>query len=468
MTKKNKKKLAAIIISIGFSFAKIAFALEQKYPAIPGLPSINTNNPTTGAFVGYFFGLLVYVAGILALISFVIGAVGLINPNIEAHKDAKDRMKGAILGLVLTFASVIILRTINPIFITPALTPLPGIAGVFYYNGSNQKATPQEEPNFPAWLGGEGNAGYNTIQYCCSAPNAQNQCPEGTGPKLLIWEFPKPNFMGNDLNYSGVKVVAKNCGETEPINNYGSFKIAYEAPGVYYCLGDCGSNSMCSGMMSEVIVGQNKISDTFAGQIGGIRIVNIAGLNFGAIFHQETDFKSGGGCSLPITNNEDISQCVAIRDPLNTYAADIFIINKQLGTAGDGITFYSEPWGEFTGQEAGFFEVPFNKITIPFSKFKTNPNCAEPSPNDICFDYTGVDVDYLYPSYCENFNDCPGSIKKDGKYLIGLYSQASADAGDAQYCQTFTEDVDNLGLTSYTPTGASPNSLHDIYVIPIH
>jgi len=132
--KKYKYLLPAVIFAFLSSAASYASALEVK---LPGLG----DNPTLPQYVVFFFNWGISIAGVLALISFTIGAVGLINPNVEAHSEAKDRMKGALIGLVLTMASFIIIHTINPALETPTLTALPQIStpatppapGIYYY-----------------------------------------------------------------------------------------------------------------------------------------------------------------------------------------------------------------------------------------------------------------------------------------------------------------------------------------------
>ena len=138
---KNKRQVFIILLFIMFFYsADFALALEINYPQIPGLPKI-TDNSGFPDYVGYFFTLGTYLAGALALMSFAVGAVQMImsagNPTTAG--DAKGRMMGSILGLVLTISAFLILKTINPTLIIPTLTPLPGVAGVFYTNGTDFK-----------------------------------------------------------------------------------------------------------------------------------------------------------------------------------------------------------------------------------------------------------------------------------------------------------------------------------------
>src|SRR3989344_5618632 len=133
MQKFKKYTLFIFIILLLLGSASFVFALEARYPRVPGLPAV-TGTSELGDYIGYFFGLGMYLAGVLAVVSFAVGAIQLIMAasSPEMEKEGKDRMKGSLLGLFLTLSAFIILQTINPSFITPSLTPLPGVEGIFY------------------------------------------------------------------------------------------------------------------------------------------------------------------------------------------------------------------------------------------------------------------------------------------------------------------------------------------------
>lgn len=460
--KRNKYLLFFALLAVFFfGVSGFAYALEVNYPQVPGLvaPSANcTGKDCLSIFVGYWFGLLVYIAGFLALISFAIGAVGLINPNIEAHKDAKDRMIGAILGLVLTLSSFLILRTINLSFITPSLTPLPGVQGVFYTNGSEQKPAPIENTDTSTVP-----TGFTNIQYVCS----------GDGPTLLVWFFPSTNFSPLE----GANVQRVECNDQVAISG-GSFQMAFETPGIYYCLGGC-SGDMCEGYMSGVVTSsQDEIGAPFNGNIKGIRIVNGAGEPYyGAIFHKQAGLANGGECSDPLVNSGDGAVCKPVVAGVSS-AVDIFTLNKNPKTSGNGVTLFSAPFGYNTGQEAGFFPILSKNIIFPYSFG---------DPSKACFDYTNINKPPAYhckcsgstckgdPKYsctgsaegvncstnaCETFQDCPGSIQVNGSYLVGLYSENN-------YCVTFNNPNKGIvNLDAYPLLKPGGEKISKMYVIP--
>jgi len=443
----KNKYLIFSIFAIAFLFASASFvlALEVTYPNMPMLPNLNTSNPGIGEYVGYFFGLLIYVAGIVSLISFTVGAVQLISPSVEAHNDAKDRMKGAVLGLVLTLASFVIIRTINPALITPTLNPLPGVAGIFLINGSQQRPAPQEEVDTSKYL----QDGFNQIKYCCNS-----DCSGGFNNNLLVWKFPKTNLEGGNTDINSTVVDRVQCGGTSDIDNFGSFKMAFENYGVYFCFGGCNGN-MCAGYMSGVnTTSQNNINVPPGTRITAVRIVNDnwgtfnddpkSDTYYGVILHKNSDLQSGGQCGGVITHEG----CYPVN--IDARSVDIFRLNQNPGTAGDGVSFYSEPFGTASSARAGYYLVSDNEIALP-------PPPTEIFAGDMNFLWNNVPAPEGYKAQCETFQSCPGSIKIKGSYLVGLYSGMS-------YCQTFTQDVNNLKAEPILAPG--DKQINSVLIIP--
>lgn len=424
------------------------FALEAKYPPVPGLPRI-TNNSELGDYIGYFFGLGMMAAGILAVISFAIGAIQLIMAasSPEMEKDGKDRMKGSLLGLVLTVSAFLILRTINPSFITPTLTPLPGVEGVFYFNGSDEKPAPISEANaanIPP--------GYNQIFYKCSNMNS---------PALLIWKFPQKNFEG----YQGAVVVRKTCNSLEPIGGIGSFKMAFETPGVYFCLGGC-SGDMCSGYMSEANISSGQVPEPFRDNTKSIMVVNDVNndIRYGAMFHDSEDPTRGGFCSLPLFHTNISQQRYCMGGIPVSSSVNIFVWNgKTPETSGDGIEFYSEPFGWDSGAKAGkcFLSQKSNQNNDTLCKnLGLIGNYWDDNAQKLSFDYTNVDRPPEYKQLYANFRQHPGSIRVKGSYLVVLSSMV----GQNSYCQTFLEDTPNLNEMEFIAAG---NNVDIVDVMPI-
>lgn len=130
------------------------YALEINYPCIPsfggqstpgcsnGWTTINPYplgctgnacqfNPGFIDFLRYFIQFAVIIGGLLTVISLVIAGFRyvLATANPEGVNDAKDRIKSALLGLVILLASYIILNTINPGLLFTDSNPPPAPSG---------------------------------------------------------------------------------------------------------------------------------------------------------------------------------------------------------------------------------------------------------------------------------------------------------------------------------------------------
>jgi len=433
MIKKHKYFLIFFaIIILFFLNASFSYALETKnFPNIPFAQPI-TDNSDLPQFVSYFFTLGIYLAGVLAVISLALGGIQLIFSSVspEARNNAIDRIKGAILGLVLTLASFIILQTINPTLITPSLTPLGETAGIFYTNGADEKPAPNSESNTSSIP-----AGYNTIAY---------KCAEGAySPPLLIVKFPEINFGG----YGEAFVKRLNCGETDPVDT-SSFKIIFETPGVYYFI-----KEGCAGYMSQVNTSDTEqIGEPFKSEIRSIKIINDGNnLNYGVILHRDVNFR--GDC-IRASQSQAADNCFNVTAPISS--VNIFVQNVvEPKTSGNGVVFYSKPFGYKTGANSGYLKVTPNDIDVAWQK----------NAIDIDFrnSYNYVDVPQEEKNLCTNFKNCPGSVKVQGNYLVVLWAKQIQSQNN--YCQVFYKDIPNLKEEEVT--AVEGRTLEYINVIPI-
>ncbi len=128
-----------------FNSAPISTTFDpQTFPLVqlPGFSNTCENPPCSalGNFIRGFFTLLIVVAGILAFIMIVVGAITYMSTDaIGGKSSGKEMMLNAVLGLVLALGAWIILNTINPnlaanlginipvVYINPASEPETGI-----------------------------------------------------------------------------------------------------------------------------------------------------------------------------------------------------------------------------------------------------------------------------------------------------------------------------------------------------
>jgi hypothetical protein len=419
-------------ISLFILNTSFVFALEiNDYPNIPGIDP-PTDLPTLAA---YFFGFGAYIAGAIAVISFAVGAVqfSMAAASPSVAKEGKDRMIGSILGLILTISAVVILTTINPKIAEIDLTPLPATDGVYYAKGQDLKSAPTSEANTANI-----EKGYETLFYKCSS-----------GPVLLIWKYPKTNFQGNDENYSGVKVIRKTCGESESLSDIGSFKWSFETPGIYYCMGNC-TNNMCSGYMSEATASSGVLPDPFKNNLSSIRIVNdlATDLHYGVIFHGNDDHMATGECSNPLYSTNTTTKFECFTNISVSASSTVYFWNhKDFLKSGQGVDFYSEPFGWAKGARAGEYSASAQIIN----------NFWEKNPGSFTLNYSGIERPDGYKNLYKTFQQRMGSINIKGNYMVILWSGAQ--------CQVFFKNINNLKSTEITAPG---NVFIDkINVIPV-
>lgn len=112
--KKRQIILLFLIIFLLLGFSYSAHGLELDYPKIE---EIKIGEETTlPEYVEYIFNFSLWIIGLVAFISLVIGgirwAVSMGSPDVK--KDAKNQMIAALIGIVILFFSIIIIEKINP------------------------------------------------------------------------------------------------------------------------------------------------------------------------------------------------------------------------------------------------------------------------------------------------------------------------------------------------------------------
>jgi hypothetical protein len=80
---------------------------------VPGLA--NVSNYTTEMYIDALYKLAITVGGILAVIQIIFGGVMyMFDGSITRKEDGKDKIKGALFGLLTILGAVLLLQTINP------------------------------------------------------------------------------------------------------------------------------------------------------------------------------------------------------------------------------------------------------------------------------------------------------------------------------------------------------------------
>jgi hypothetical protein len=137
MAKPLNKKLLALLTALGcFAFFALAFALETAWPDSPMKTKVD-DETNLGEFIKYLYEWGIALGGVATFIAFVIAGFQYITSigNPQTMKDAIDRIKSAMFGLVLLLSAYVLLETINPELISFHLEPFnPKTADDYFQN----------------------------------------------------------------------------------------------------------------------------------------------------------------------------------------------------------------------------------------------------------------------------------------------------------------------------------------------
>lgn len=145
----TRKRVFVIALAVLLAPA-LAFALDLNvdYPPFGGIDINDDKNQSIPALIAWLYLLILGIAGFAAFLMIVWGGVRWMtstgNPTIIG--DAKDRIKSAVLGLLLVLSSFLILQVVNPELLTLRTVNLPGIKPgppiVYIGPGSSSGAPP--------------------------------------------------------------------------------------------------------------------------------------------------------------------------------------------------------------------------------------------------------------------------------------------------------------------------------------
>lgn len=125
MAKHSNKKIALLFAVIGcFAFFTLALALQTSWPDSPMKTKVD-NDTNLGQFIRYLYEWGIALGGVATFIAFVIAGFQYITSigNPQTMKDAIDRIKSAMFGLVLLLSAYVLLNTINPELVNFRLDP---------------------------------------------------------------------------------------------------------------------------------------------------------------------------------------------------------------------------------------------------------------------------------------------------------------------------------------------------------
>ena len=469
---KNYKYSLIFLIIVVLSILSSGFccAREVEVP-LPGLG----DDADLLDYIRYLFNFGMTIAGILALIALIMGGVRYLTSagNPDAMGDAKKRIIGGILGLVILLSSYLILTTINPelkiVYVVP-LEEIPGIHLTCIKWPNVVDIGRQDDVYSRDDL--EDRLGVDVvakIRYECPKifnPDTGNL--EAKGADLIIYLYA---VSGWDGLYS---IKRLRCGEDTDIQGFGdiSWKYYYEIPGIYFY----SKSDNCDDPTPFAVdfIRPPKFfgaSTDFAGAIAkSVRIVNDIDKNlaYGAILGRSWPQ------NIKVNLNSSNSRCVKIHPQLYTFfgtttetlpitALLLYKLNPNEINAGGGneVVLYTH-----THQKGGEYRIK-DKDIRPF---------YESDLSDLDVDYsTAEEVIEQEKVFCPNFYgavnaggnrlsslQCIGSIHIDGDYAVLVCDDTVAEIGDwdstlveLPYCQIFTEDIENF----WAETSIAPKSI---------
>lgn len=146
----------AILIFLSIESGSV-LALEIKYPTIPGKEALGPG-ATIESYVAYIYNFFIIIGGLIAFGAMIYGGVEwLVSAGSPGRiSEARKRILGGFLGLIILLSSYLILYTINPnlTFITfkkeppkPLITP-ETLAGVYFCKEFCSASRPPTEAEF--------------------------------------------------------------------------------------------------------------------------------------------------------------------------------------------------------------------------------------------------------------------------------------------------------------------------------
>ncbi len=173
---------------------------EEALAPLPGF----SNSPDLGEFLKALFTILIVIAGILALIMIIVGAMTYMTSDAFGKKeDGRQFIMNAILGLILALSAWIILNTINPDLAENLSISIPQVS----LDG------PTKEWN-------EGNASEGT-----------NICPNKTlagEPVVQGGPWPSDSSQRGQLTQQGIQVVSSQSSSCPTAGAAGCTSVYFE------------------------------------------------------------------------------------------------------------------------------------------------------------------------------------------------------------------------------------------------
>ncbi len=455
---KRQKIIIIFSLSVLFFVPFVSFCsaaeLEINYPPLPGGIEINKDTLLPG-YINYLYIIAIFLAGIIALLGLVVGGIQFMTSGGSGEKvtTAKQRMVGGILGLVILFSAHMILTKLNPDLLTLKTAELKPVAGLNLVGTNPQGETimvpaPRNLSDVDRVI----EKGFDKLKWVCTPAvscDPVERCKQNPYP-FFVYKYNEVGYK----NFSDYTTMGCN-GTTDQIslNSIKSYVTQRKRPGVYfYPLPDCKLKQGEDVLPPRLYTSSNRSFDPpykSGGHINAsVRIVNgpdpEKGPFYGVMLHTREDYLGG---VLHIPACENLANCIPSQERCVSFSASFVAFGKDSLTiynysngksAGDGVEFWTDPkW------EGGKKLLKDNWITECSYCKKTNIEAhvpAEWSPGTSEAELDLCDRDN--PTFMKTKgvlkkqNECLGSIRLEGDYLLLLFKLTVEEAQKKQKVST--------------------------------
>mgnify|MGYP001572433330 CR=1 FL=1 len=471
-------KYSLFVFALFFLFLELnhsVLALEVNYPPLPLYvvgPGI-----TLAQYIEYIFVLIILSAAGIGIIIIVIAGFQILLSfgNPAARGAAMERIRNAILGIILLMSSVIILTTINIELVTPKTTfsGLTSLLGV-YLRSPHPGGYDENHPDGFEYIPAPASVSDMSYINLPTGPIEIGHFCDTPGANLLVWLYSKPieepDYNPRDGTETTISVP---CNTPTPIlSTTKSFETAYEEPGIYFY-----KSPDCTGYSSSVQKEGGNITFYYTPQINSVRVVSgfRANERYGVILSKESGLEGecsepmiqftpgetcfGAGASDPIANdwegnpfadpyyafiikyNPNYTSYGDIKGEVKIYSENLFAVLKQTGGI-DPIYDINQKYIYLDGGDPNY-NNPNNLIREQYKNPSYNGHWTSNDPGNECC----TEVDPTSPLKCDDLDpngSCLKGIQMNGSYYVFLYSGYNGLGNwSCDYFTTHWDDIPN-------------------------
>ena len=212
-SKKKQLIFLATFIVLFLICSSFVSALEIEYPEMGGEEV--SSSTSFKDYVGYIYNFAIIVSGIVAFGVIVWAGIKILTSpdQPDTIKDARTKMIGAFLGIIILLSSYLILKTIGVLF--PDLPDLKPNTGIYLISDTGSKTYLTD----------------STLSV--SAPNAKTVEFLSTKDELSsIYVYDQEDYKGTEQEIPNTKLIASST-VTAPISSPKSIAFIWNRPGIY-------------------------------------------------------------------------------------------------------------------------------------------------------------------------------------------------------------------------------------------